>query len=930
MELLRLKKIFSEIVKNKFVLTILVALLVCSSAIIVSQRTAVLEQAVLNNYTSSNANTQPNLQDASRNISIDFKFRYSKLKNKYENLFQTSSGNDGMRLELSDVNFGAWGIVLPGGEKNNIQVIALGDMPLPNVWHTLNIQIERNNIVVYVDGAVRSKSIIEKTDFPINDIAVGTGLSKSRPFSGEIHNFKLEVEKDTRISRYGLYAVWQLIIVLILVCYAIYRNITFGKFCNYFKDNKYGYTDVLKIILFLTMYVMLYKSFYSNLISYKSLYLELFLLFLLGIRFFWLKIQFNDFLKIMVLATGFLFAKKYYVNVSFISAISDVIFVYSIAGLLKIIVDKIFYSKSVSCLFSLIGCIVYGVITLGAVYMRHLDTKTLMQDELFALFQTNVRESKEFLASFFSTQELIGIAFAIIVSGIIIYMILSRNKKYEHYHFKQIVVLIILSIICSMYAGVGQSIFAPIFVLADGYRKNISQMQYYQALRDKNIIKAQKMGGHKGETYVFVIGESGNKRHYSSYGYFRDTTPWLASFRGSSNAVFLENAYASFVHTVPSLMKALTSANQYNKELDFSAPSIIEVAKAAGFKTYWFSNQNKSSLVDNPLTVLADKADVVSFTPRTGLDEELISLISDKLVDLGENNIIFVHIIGSHADYKTRIPRDYDTNFKESGEEYLGNHARDKDFVNNILNPYDASTKYTDANLRKIYETIYSKVPDLSAFVYMPDHGEDVYGKKFHNASIFTYEMARIPVFTLFSNDYKKKYPEKFNALNANREQVFTSDLLFDLFMGLTDIKSNLYVPKFDLSSPMYSLNWQNAMTMWTDTSLQADLYAKVKERRIADDQEHIKRENISYLKKTSGVENKFLALHTDAVGATIEAIQEGFPGIEINVTAKDGKLMMGHGPEKIYPLSFDDFLSKIPLKNINRIWLDLKIWDAN
>lgn len=53
---------------------------------------------------------------------------------------------------------------------------------------------------------------------------------------------------------------------------------------------------------------------------------------------------------------------------------------------------------------------------------------------------------------------------------------------------------------------------------------------------------------------------------------------------------FFDNAYAYWLQTVPVLERALTEKNQYN-DLEFNKSfSIIDIAKKAGYKTYWFSN----------------------------------------------------------------------------------------------------------------------------------------------------------------------------------------------------------------------------------------------------------------------------------------------------------------------------------------------------
>lgn len=49
--------------------------------------------------------------------------------------------------------------------------------------------------------------------------------------------------------------------------------------------------------------------------------------------------------------------------------------------------------------------------------------------------------------------------------------------------------------------------------------------------------------------------------------------------------------------TVPVLTYALTDKNQYNSVSMAQAYSLIEVAAAAGFDTYWISNQERYGIL---------------------------------------------------------------------------------------------------------------------------------------------------------------------------------------------------------------------------------------------------------------------------------------------------------------------------------------------
>lgn len=866
-----------------------------------------------------------------KNYEISFEFKFYGFKNNFENIFQTSKINDGIRLELANASTGIWGVVFPGN------VIALENIPTINTWHKFNLNIKDGNLSIYIDNELKYKGVLQDDalKFKTDDIAVGTGFSKERPFNGEVKNFKFLESKNSKVLKYYPVITFNIFLILLLIVNKE-KNIK-----NFFyigiKDKRMIFEYIAFSMMALCSIIILKGSLVYN----KVFYCEIILLAMISIYYFFKKINFQNIGVTSILASGFIILKNQLINASILGVFSDILLVFTITYIIRLFNYKFRFEKKINYMITfvlvIISTLIFVILSLFSIYAMKINlgsnSKNLFNDELLAIFQTNIQEAYEFIITFFSFNEIFFIVMFTLFIAFLSYVNIAsfNNIQFKNLRMKiiicNILILLFATACLTFISGVGQSILNPMIRLGAGYKQSMEQMAYYQNLRKNNHdMTASKSG--KGETYVIVIGESSNKRHYSSYGYFRNTTPWLNTLRNDNNTIFLENAYAPYVHTVPALMKILTSANQYNKEIDFTSPSIIEIARKAGFKTYWFSNQNRYGLGDNPLTILAEAADEVYFTPRTGLDGELCNIIQNKIkeIDKNSNNIIFVHMIGSHAEYTSRIPKNYSTQWKESGIEYLGNNARDPEFVSKILDPYDATIKYTDENLKKIYETVKSAVNDLTAFVYLPDHGEDVYGKKFHNASIFTFEMTRVPFFTVFSDSWKNTNVDKFKSLKNNSMDPFSTDLLFDYVLGITGIKSDLYNDKYDISSYDYMINWDNAVTMWSDNTLQTNLYAKTRTYYLAEDPLFIKKQNILKLNNKYG--NKFLALCNDAIGSALESLQLGFKGFEVNVTVTEKDIKIGHGPEEVYDITLDEFLSRVPLNAIDKLWIDMKLED--
>lgn len=182
--------------------------------------------------------------------------------------------------------------------------------------------------------------------------------------------------------------------------------------------------------------------------------------------------------------------------------------------------------------------------------------------------------------------------------------------------------------------------------------------------------------------------------------------------------------------------------------------------------------------------------------------------------------------------------------------------------------------------------------------------------------------MARIPMFIVFSEKYKDLYPDIFYTLKQNYERVFTLDLLFNAMCGILDIETPLNENKYDFTSEEYSITPDNAITMYSDDNLQTNLYSFSETYRVYDDPKHIKKENLI---KLAGrfPEKVFAALHVDALGGAIQALNEGFDTIEVNVSVPEMKI--GHAPQFVYDMTFEEYLSLIPLDKVKTLWIDMK-----
>lgn len=354
-------------------------------------------------------------------------------------------------------------------------------------------------------------------------------------------------------------------------------------------------------------------------------------------------------------------------------------------------------------------------------------------------------------------------------------------------------------------------------------RKSLDTFRQYREGKAERMAKLEELRNSglsiapgEGGIYVLVIGESVTRDHWSLYGYGRPTTPWAEQMAAAPGTVWFPRAYANYTHTVPSLSYALSAKNQYNDVGVEEAYSLLEVAKAAGYRTYWLSNQLRYGLWDTPVSAMASTADeqvwingnVGGTTATQAYDGELVRHLA--VLDLARNSLVVVHLMGSHATYNDRYPGDKAV-FRE-------------DMKENSVDAYDNSIRYTDDVFRDIYGTVSSR-KDFRALVYFSDHGEDAEGGRRHESSKFIWTMARIPMVVTLSPSFLKQRPETVKALEMNRDRGWTNDLVYNLMTDLMGIQgAPLQEDRFDAASPGYGIPEDRLSTLHGKRKISEDV----------------------------------------------------------------------------------------------------------
>ena len=588
----------------------------------------------------------------------------------------------------------------------------------------------------------------------------------------------------------------------------------------------------------------------------------------------------------------------------------------------------LFHRFKIATILSYIVTIFLYIIPISfIIYNLNYDT-SVNKDILYAVFQTNILEAFEQVSDTISIQWIFLFIFFAFILGI---FLIKQEKKKTLKIEKSLLIFLILVFFSITFVHISELKLAS-FILKnyDSYHKELNT---FVNLEKKDInFTASKKG--KSETYIVIIGESLNKKHMGIYNYFRNTTPNLLKIKKDNNLIIFKNAYSNYVHTAPSLTLALTQANQINKKTFYNSISIMDILNKTNFETYWVTNQNIGtdavSLIAKSAKHLININNLDDISFGKSYDEKVIPEVNNILnTKIDKNKVIFVHLMGSHADYCSRYPHEkfniFNSSFKrieigkKSSLPTVSNIKSFDDFKALIkiatgttlkrTNCYDNSVLYNDYVVNDILQLL-KKQKGCTGLIYMSDHGEDIIHQLAHNATKFTFEMTQIPMIAWLSSKYKQKYPKKYKNIKKHTRELFPNDFFYDTLIGMFDINTTKYNKQFDITSSLYYLDEKNAYT----------LHGKIQYNNQRN-YSWIQYKNSKYIKDINQ-SYKIIPSNINTIGALKDILYDEFNSFGINISWLNSK--------NIFNINLDTLFSSVKYNKIQNIWINLKGLDIN
>ena len=300
-----------------------------------------------------------------------------------------------------------------------------------------------------------------------------------------------------------------------------------------------------------------------------------------------------------------------------------------------------------------------------------------------------------------------------------------------------------------------------------GYMQYQEQLAGMQELLDQNrklppIMNLVEANAEQPKTLVLVIGESTNRQHMSLYGYPRQTTPKLDALR--NQLTVFNKVIGPRPYTIEVLQQVLTFADQENPDLYLTTPSLMNIMKQAGYKTFWITNQQTMTKRNTMLTNFSQQTDEQFYLNNSrdqnsrSYDESVLEPFQKVLADPAEQKLIIVHLLGTHMKYEYRYPPEFARFNDRAG---LADWATPDQIP--VINNYDNAVLYNDEVVANLISSFSATNPN-GLLVYFSDHGEDVFDSPGHkilgrNEGRPTEPMYAVPFFTWESESWKKQHP---------------------------------------------------------------------------------------------------------------------------------------------------------------------------
>ncbi|KIC35702.1 hypothetical protein RA27_22645 [Ruegeria sp. ANG-R] len=299
---------------------------------------------------------------------------------------------------------------------------------------------------------------------------------------------------------------------------------------------------------------------------------------------------------------------------------------------------------------------------------------------------------------------------------------------------------------------------------------------------------------------VLVIGEAARAKSFSHYGYDKDTNPYT---RDASFVVFPPGQSCA-TYTIASVACILSHQGSSSPAKSGFEP-LPSYLTRHGVETIWRSN----NFGEPPLKVdtYARASEILAACdgqncPETVDDAVLLNGLADQLNRSSADRIFVVlHQSGSHGPaYYSKYPPEFERFTPVCKTVQVASCTSEE-----LQNAYDNSILFTDyLNASLVTELQGIQDADV-AVIYVADHGQSLgeNGLYLHGApnAVAPDEQRQIPFLVWMSDSFKEARGLTDQAIV--QDTTYPHDFVFHSVLGALGLRSEIYLPKFDIFHPL-------------------------------------------------------------------------------------------------------------------------------
>jgi len=490
------------------------------------------------------------------------------------------------------------------------------------------------------------------------------------------------------------------------------------------------------------------------------------------------------------------------------------------------LIPLLLFPRQIRTSAAIIGVILW-LPSLAALGYYVIYGQEFSQSVLYVMFESNTSEASEFLSQYFSLK-LVLVALGYTAVAIVLWTRLRPVTVPTPWRWLvcfAILYGLIINPVAHKVLVQKKSVKRALISLSGrlepaapwqfvaGYVEYRHQLASLTKLLNSNnalppLANLQDSSGNAPRTLVLVIGESTQRNHMSLYGYPRETTPELDKMhKTDKNLTVFNHVVTSRPYTIEILQQALTFADEKNPDLYLTKPSLMNLMKQAGYKTFWITNQQTMTERNTMLTVFSQQTDKQFYMNQQRTqsareyDTNVLEPFKEVLADPAPKKFIIVHLLGTHIKYEYRYPEQWSVfDGKTEGApaglspEQLASY-----------NDYDNANRFNDHVLASLINDY--KATDPNGFLlYFSDHGEEVYDTPPHNIQgrneeAPTRHMYTIPFILWTSPSWQEAHPRD---LTADVDRKYSSSQLIHTWSDLAGLRYDGFDPTRSITSPQF------------------------------------------------------------------------------------------------------------------------------